>query len=460
MRKTLCLVLLSLGSVSAVLADDAAPQATTAGDPSVQKATLQLQLKPLTQEELVVEADAWFALFRAKVAEISATEIAVKAANQKATEAKKKAGDGDDASGTGADEAAAGAAGDADAHQEEKKSALDRVNALREQRIVIGDRLAIVLDELEKKGGDRTSYDTYVSAVSAIIDPTVDVFDYDVVLNLVLGWLKSPEGGIRWGMNILRFIFTVIAFWFLSRIVSKAVSKSLSYAKNMSELLKQFAAGFVRRGVFLVGLVVALSQLEINIGPLLAVIGAAGFVIGFALQGTLSNFASGIMILAYRPFDVNDVIDAGGVSGTVESLNLVSTHIRTFDNRRIIVPNNSIWGDVITNVTGTPTRRVDLVFGIGYEDDMSKARQILEDILGKHEKVLSDPAPVVRVHELADSSVNLICRPWVRTSDYWDVYWDVTISAKQRFDAEGISIPFPQRDVHVHQVGSAEATAS
>jgi small conductance mechanosensitive channel len=202
-----------------------------------------------------------------------------------------------------------------------------------------------------------------------------------------------------------------------------------------------------------IGFVVALSALEVNIAPLLAAIGAAGFVIGLALQGTLSNFASGLLILFYRPFDVGDVIDAGGVSGIVDSVSLVSTHIRTFDNKMMIVPNNDIWGGTITNATASETRRVDMVFGIGYDDDVDIAKGILERIVNEHPLVLDDPAPVIQLNELGDSSVNFICRPWAKNSDYWKVYWDITRSVKQEFDRTGISIPFPQRDVHLHHHG-------
>jgi len=197
---------------------------------------------------------------------------------------------------------------------------------------------------------------------------------------------------------------------------------------------------------------VALSMLEINIGPLLAAIGAAGFIVGFALQGTLSNFAAGIMILVYRPYDIGDLVDIGGTFGTVEAMTIVSTTLRKLDNQKVIVPNNKIWGDIVTNVTGTSKRRVDMMFGIGYSDDIAKAQKILEEILANHEAILKDPEPVVRVHELGDSSVNFVVRPWVETDNYWDVYWDITRSVKERFDAEGVSIPFPQRDVHLHQL--------
>ena len=200
----------------------------------------------------------------------------------------------------------------------------------------------------------------------------------------------------------------------------------------------------------LIGVIIAIAQLGIEIAPLLAGLGIAGFVVGFALQDTLSNFASGIMILVYRPYDVGDAIEAGGVIGSVSRMNLVSTIILTFDNQLLVVPNNKIWGDVIRNITNQEMRRVDMTFGIGYSDDIAEAERVLTEIVTNHEKTLEDPAPVIRLHELGDSSINFVVRPWTRTNDYWDVYWDVTREVKRRFDAEGISIPFPRRDVHVY----------
>jgi len=193
-------------------------------------------------------------------------------------------------------------------------------------------------------------------------------------------------------------------------------------------------------------------SIEIDISPFVAALGAAVFVIGLALQGTLSNFASGMMILLYRPFDVGEVVNAAGTTGKVEAMTLVSTTLRLPDNQTVVVPNNSIWGGVITNITGQPTRRVDMTFGCGYGDDLQKAQKLLETIVSEHDKVLADPAPVVKVHALADSSVNFVVRPWCNTEDYWDVFWDVTRAVKDRFDAEGLSIPFPQQEVHMHQV--------
>jgi small conductance mechanosensitive channel len=181
----------------------------------------------------------------------------------------------------------------------------------------------------------------------------------------------------------------------------------------------------------------------------MAMVGAARFVVAFAMQGTLSNYASGLMIMLYRPYDIGDVVDVAGIIGTVESMTLVSTSIVTADNRLMIVPNNSIWGNIITNVTHSDTRRVDMTFGIGYDDNIEQAQKVMEQILSEHPLVLKDPAPTIKVSELADSSVNFICRPWVKTADYWTVLWEVTRTVKERFDEEGISIPYPQSDIHV-----------
>ena len=169
-----------------------------------------------------------------------------------------------------------------------------------------------------------------------------------------------------------------------------------------------------RRTVLFIGFFVGLSALEVNVGPVLAIIGAAGFVIAFALQNSLSNFASGILMLIYRPFDIGDVINVAGTLGKVESMNLLSTQLRTPDNQLVVVPNNSVWGDVIINVTGITRRRVDLLFGIGYGDDIDKAQKVLEEIVNGHDLVLKEPEFIVKLHELGESSVNFICRPWVK----------------------------------------------
>ena len=339
--------------------------------------------------------------------------------------------------------------------KEQKVDLLETVNQLREERTLLIDNLEAVLDELETKT-DKEDTDTlatikdyrlYISSVQGI---RVDVKDTTSTWIAIKGWLLSDEGGLRWAGNIGLFFGILIAAWIVSRILSGGLHRALKMTGGVSLLLENFLVGAVRWVVMAVGIIMALASLEVSIGPLLAVVGAAGFVIAFALQDSLSNFASGLMILFFRPFDVGDVVDAGGVSGKVIAMNLVSTSIKTFDNKDMVVPNNKIWQDVITNATGVDTRRVDMEFGIGYDDDIDKAQGILEEIVAAHPKALKDPEPTIRMNTLADSSVNFICRPWAKTADYWDVYWDVTKAVKQRFDSEEIGIPFPQRDVHLY----------
>ncbi len=424
-----------------------APKARTTGDPDIPVAHLQIMLQPLRQDQLAIEAEAWMTLLEQKIQQIAETDLALRQATEASGEASAEddAAETDTASpaatGTGAEVAAA-------ALEERKQALSDQLVELRSQRSALIDRCNVVLDEWEAKGGDPATQRQYISAVTGVKAADLDT---DVLWSTISGWITSDEGGWRWGTNIVLFFITLIITWIVAKIAAKATARALRLVKNLTALLRAFIVKTVSGAVLLVGLIIALSMLEVNIGPLVAMIGGIAFVVAFALQGTLSNLASGILILVYRPFDVDDVVEVAGVSGVVENMTLVTTSIRTFDNRAVVVPNNSIWGNVITNITGKDTRRVDMVFGISYTDDMRKASDILMDLIKNHELVLENPEPMVKVHELGDSSVNLICRPWVKTPDYWTVYWDVTRAAKERFDAEGITIPFPQRDVHVFQ---------
>jgi len=358
---------------------------------------------------------------------------------------------------------------------------LDQRAALQTRITKAGaDSLAIQreLDALaEKLRGTTTSLETMTALMGRRDLPTADyrrllleatgnldvsVLDAEVVGGLLedrwralRDWLKDHTPGIL--VKLATILFVLFLFGFLARVARKVVSKAISASKvDGSELLRRLLVGMASKLMWLIAFLIILSVFGIDVGPMLAGLGIAGFVLGFALQDTLSNFAAGLMIMAYRPFDVGDVVSTAGVKGKVESVSLVSTVITTFDNQVLILPNNKVWGDVINNVTAQATRRVDLVFGIGYADDAAKAQGIMEDVLRNHELVLDEPEFVVRLHELGDSSVNFICRPWCLTGDYWDVYWDVTETVKQRFDAEGISIPFPQRDVHIYEQSAAE----
>jgi small conductance mechanosensitive channel len=253
-------------------------------------------------------------------------------------------------------------------------------------------------------------------------------------------------------VKILLFLLILITGRFLSRLISRGVAKSLARPQvGMSHLLKRMTVTFTKNAIFILALVFGLAQLGFSLGPLLAGFGVVGFILGFAMQDSLSNLAAGMMILINRPYDVGDLVDISGVFGKVENMSMVSTSILTLDNQKLVVPNSKIWGDVIKNVTDQKVRRVDMTFGISYTDDIPQAEEVLKDILEKHERVLDDPEPMVRLHTLGESSVDFVVRPWVKTDDYWDIYWDVTREVKMRFDAEGISIPFPQRDVHIYE---------
>ncbi|MDN2483704.1 mechanosensitive ion channel family protein [Vibrio agarivorans] len=288
-------------------------------------------------------------------------------------------------------------------------------------------------------------------------DINADVLDVRVAYGLFEEWMVSFK---EWAFDntpsiiVKLTLFCVILYLTraISRVVSKAVRKSVKHSKmDFSVLMQDFFVSMASKAVVFVGVLVALSQVGIELGPLLTGFGVAGVIIGFALQDTLSNFASGLMILIYRPYDVGDMVKVAGIQGTVNNMSLVSTTVQTIDNQRLVIPNNKIWGDVINNITAERVRRVDMVFGIGYGDDIDKAKSIFNEILQSDERVLKSPEPVVRLHTLNESSVDFVVRPWVKTDDYWDVYWDVTETVKKRLDAEGVTIPFPQRDVHIYQ---------
>ena len=335
--------------------------------------------------------------------------------------------------------------------------------SLRKQRDALGESQRVNVDLLGEYGIETTELRQGLIVATGKISR--DILDRDVASGLLetsfadaADWLRS--NGASLVFQVLAFLLLLVAFWFAARIGRGLMRRALDRSNlNVSSLAKDFFIKMTGRLILLLGFIIAIAQLGIEVAPLLAGLGIAGFIIGFALQDTLSNFASGMMILAYQPFDVGDVIEAGGVTGKVDKMNLVSTMVLTFDNQLLIVPNKSVWGGVIRNVTHQDKRRVDMTFGIGYSDDIPKAEKVLGEIVASHAKVLKDPKPVVRLHQLGDSSVNFVVRPWSKTEDYWEVYWDVTRAVKQRFDEEGISIPFPQRDVHIYREDDGKGEA-
>lgn len=252
---------------------------------------------------------------------------------------------------------------------------------------------------------------------------------------------------IPWGINIVM----ALAIFIIGRIVVgilTSVAKKLMLKAKVDNLLVNFISSIVKTILLLFVVIASLNQLGVDTTSLIALVGAAGLAIGLALQGTLQNLASGVMLIIFRPFKDGDFIEAAGVSGVVEEIGIFTTTMRSGDNREIIVPNGEIFGGTITNLSARETRRVDMVFGIGYDDDIKKAKEIIQNILDADERVLKDPAPLIAVGELADSSVNFNVRPWCKTGDYWAVYADTHENIKLTFDEQGISIPYPQMDVH------------
>ncbi len=261
-------------------------------------------------------------------------------------------------------------------------------------------------------------------------------------------WLDSAAG---FAVNLVTaIIIFLIGRWLASKTVS-GVDKLMA-RREVDEVLRQFVKNVL--GVLLIFIValIALEQLGIDTTSLLALLGAAGLAVGLALKDSLSNFAAGVMLLLFKPFRSGDFVEAGGSTGIVEKIGMFTTQMRTPDNCEINVPNANIYSDTIVNYSTKPTRRIDLVIGIGYGDDLKKARDVLQGLVDADSRILKNPEAVIAVSELADSSVNFVVRPWVKTEDYWDVRWSLTEQIKQVFDREGISIPYPQQDVHMHQV--------
>jgi small conductance mechanosensitive channel len=262
------------------------------------------------------------------------------------------------------------------------------------------------------------------------------------------GWMDSV---IPMATNLaIAIAIYIIGKWVARRIVN--LVGAIMEKKGLDLALRNFISSILSTVLGFVVVLAALEQLGVNTTSLLALLGAAGLAVGLALKDSLSNFAAGVMLILFKPFKIGDFVDAGGVAGVVEQISVFSTQFRTGDNKEIIVPNSHIYGGVITNVSAKPTRRIDMVIGIGYDDDMKKARDLIMQVLNSDERVLKDPAPVVAVSELGDNSVNFVVRPWVEAADYWAVQWEFLETIKETFDANGVSFPYPQQDVHMHNV--------
>ena len=258
---------------------------------------------------------------------------------------------------------------------------------------------------------------------------------------------------VPYAANIaLALVVFVVGKWLagtLTKVVISLLKKS-----RMDDILISFVTSIVKTLLMLFVTIAALNQLGVDTTSLIALLGAAGLAVGLALQNSLQNFAAGVMLIVFRPFKAGDFVELAGVSGVVENIGIFSSVLRTGDNRELIVPNGVIYGGIITNYSKRSTRRVDMVFGIDYSDDLKQAKELLRTIILADERVLPEPEPVIAVSELADFSVNFIVRPWVKNADYWPVLWDTTEKVKLEFDAQGLSIPYPQMDIHIPKGGA------
>jgi small conductance mechanosensitive channel len=263
---------------------------------------------------------------------------------------------------------------------------------------------------------------------------------------------------IPWGINLA----TALVIFVLGRWIAKAICRFVGRLMKRSavdEILVSFIENILYFALLVIVIIAALDRLGVNTSSVLAIFAAAGLAVGLALKDSLSNFAAGVMLVFFKPFKNGDFIEAGGQSGVVEEIRIFNTILRTGDNREVTLPNSHIYGGTIVNFSARDTRRIDLVFGIGYDDDIKQAKQLIEQTMAEDTRILKDPEPVVMVLELADSSVNFAVRPWVKASDYWAVRSDLLESLKTKCDVAGISIPYPQSDVHIHQQENSKAVA-
>ena len=270
-----------------------------------------------------------------------------------------------------------------------------------------------------------------------------------------IDWTLVTDLAIQWGMKIVAAgLVFLLGKWVAARIANFIVM--LMERQGVDETLTRFLKNIIYWALMAAVIVAAAGQLGINTASFLTIIGAAGLAVGLALKDSLANFASGVLLILFRPFKVGDAVEVAGVSGVVQEITIVATVLHTFDNQLVIIPNSKISNDTIKNINANSTRRIDLTVGISYDDDIKKAHQLLETIVAQDERILAEPAATIAVAELGDSSVNFVVRPWVNTQEYWSVRFDLIKTIKLRCDEAGISIPYPQRDVYVHQVENNE----
>lgn len=344
-----------------------------------------------------------------------------------------------------------------DATEEEQKNIEQHLREFELNKDATAKSLETMISLMNKQGLETTRFgQVLVVATGEILNENVGteaiIGLFQQLVNKSMRWLDDNLPLIIF--RLISFVLILFVFSILAGILRRLVDRAASLSKSdlaSSQLLKNFLGSITSKTVMLIGIIIALSQLGIEIGPLLAGMGVMGFVVGFALQDSLSNFASGIMILVYRPFDVGDVVEAGGVMGKVNDMSLVSTTILTFDNQELVVPNTKIWGNIIRNVTSQDRRRIDLTAKVGHDVDIDRVEDILNEIIAADDRILTDPPPLVRAHNITDYAIEFVIRPWAITENYWPIYWELTKAIKTRLDAEGISFPHPKQDIFIQE---------
>ncbi|MCA0910610.1 mechanosensitive ion channel family protein [Qipengyuania gaetbuli] len=387
--------------------------------PEISNPELAHLLVPLTADELQQASDTWLGLVRAKTEEIARAQADRVGGKDPADEAK-----------------------------------IARIITLVEQRAKLLEKFTLVVDSLERKGGDPDQVARLRAYRNGILFEETSQASAKALFGSMVEWLGRPDGGIALLKRVLVALLALGAIVLAARVAKGFVRLWIGRFTSLSKLLQAFIVGAFFWLFILAGIVIVLASIDVDITPVFALIGGASFILAFAFQDTLGNLASGLMIMINQPFDEGDYIEVGGVGGTVRNVSMVGTTVATPDNRIVIVPNKNVWGNVIVNATASETRRVDLVFGASYGDPIQDVLDVLQQQVAAHPKVLADPAPEIRPTELGASAVTFVCRPWVAAGDYWDVHCDLTRSVKEAFEKRGLTMPYPQQDIHVKSLPS------
>jgi len=411
-----CGLLLALWLASSLLAQETSPTDTPLGDvfssiqnPDLKREDLGKLLVPLSEPELAKVAEIWRGYLQANLEQLALQSL--------------------------------------DHNLAKLNLKNDQLEVLFDAQSALEIKYRDILAAWRAKGADEKAMEHHELYLRAALRDTLSTIDPAALFRRLQRWVQSPNGAMEF---LLKIIATGLALWLLfmwARFSRRMAERGLARLPAVSRILRKFLLKVVYWATFLIGLLVLLGFLGVNITPFFAVFGGLSFILGFALQQTIGNLASGFMMMILKPFDTGDTVTVAGVSGQVDELSLTCATIRTFDNQVHTIPNSRIWADVITNVNASETRRVDLVFRIDYEDSTSQAIASLEEMVAADPRCLTEPAPQIFVGELADSSVNIFCRPWVKREDYWAVYWGLTGAAKERFDAKGLSTPFPRQEI-------------